>query len=87
MFLYSLGILSSSTISTDIGLLAMLNASEADYRKVTSAIRDADGAAADMADTMLDNLSGSITKLQSAWEGLKLKLGERLSPYTTGSKA
>ena len=63
------------------GLLAMLNASEADYRKVTTAIRDADGAAADMADTMLDNLSGSITKLQSAWEGLKLKLGERLSPY------
>ena len=63
------------------GLLAMLNATEADYRKVTNAIQDADGAAQNMADTMLDNLSGSITKLQSAWEGLKLKLGERLSPY------
>lgn len=63
------------------GLLAMLNASEADYRKVTAAIQDADGAAEKMADTMMDNLQGSITKLQSAWDGLKIKLGERISPY------
>jgi len=37
-------------------------------------LRGADGAAQDMADTMLDNLSGDITKAQSAWEGFILSL-------------
>lgn len=63
------------------GLLAMLNATEADYAKVTEAIKNADGAAHEMSETMQDNLQGAITKLQSAWEGLKLKLGERIAPY------
>jgi len=35
---------------------------------------DAEGAAQQMADTMLDNLSGDITKAQSAWEGFILSL-------------
>lgn len=63
------------------GLLAILNASEADYNKLKVAINGADGAAARMADTMLDNLQGSLTLLQSAVDGAKLRLGERLSPY------
>lgn len=63
------------------GLLAILNASEADYNKLKTAINGADGAAAQMADTMLDNQQGSLTLLQSAVDGAKLRLGERLSPY------
>lgn len=63
------------------GLLAVLNASEEDYNKLADAINNADGAAASMADTMLDNLQGSLTLLQSAVDGAKTRLGERLSPY------
>ena len=63
------------------GLLAVLNASEEDYKKLQDAIENADGAAASMADTMMDNLQGSITLLQSAVDGVKISFGERLSPY------
>lgn len=63
------------------GLLAILNATEEDYNKLTEAVNNADGAAGKMADTMLDNLTGSMTLLQSAADGVKLSLGERLKPY------
>lgn len=63
------------------GLLAILNASEEDYNKLADAINNADGAAANMSETMLDNLQGSITLLQSAVDGVKISFGERLSPY------
>lgn len=63
------------------GLLAILNASEEDYNKLADAINNADGAAAGMSETMLDNLQGSITLLQSAVDGVKISSGERLSPY------
>ena len=38
------------------GMLAIINASEEDYNKLSDAIYNADGAAQDMSDTMLDNL-------------------------------
>lgn len=63
------------------GLLAILNTSTEDYEKLTEAIYHADGAAAEMSNTMLNNLSGSITLLQSAIDGVKISFGERLSPY------
>lgn len=66
------------------GLLAMLEAEEKDYQKLTDAISNADGAAAMMAETMMDNLQGSITFLQSAVDGVKISFGERLSPYVRG---
>ena len=63
------------------GLLAILNASEADYNKLASAIDNAAGASERMADTQLDNLSGSITLLQSAVDGVKISFGSRLNHY------
>ena len=63
------------------GLLAILNASEEDYNKLADAINNADGVAANMSETMMDNLQGSITLLQSAVDGVKISFGERLSPY------
>ena len=63
------------------GLLAILNASEEDYNKLADAINNADGAAKGMSETMMDNLQGSITLLQSAVDGVKISFGERLSPY------
>lgn len=63
------------------GLLAILNASEEDYNALAESIYNADGAAQEMSETMLDNLQGSLTLLQSAVDGVKLSLGSRLSPY------
>lgn len=63
------------------GMLAIINASEADYKKLADAVYEADGASKEMADTMLDNLQGSLTLLQSAADGVKIALGERVSPY------
>lgn len=63
------------------GMLAIINASEEDYNKLAKAVDNADGAAQEMADTMLDNLAGSMTLLQSAADGVKLSIGERLKPY------
>lgn len=66
------------------GLLSILNASEEDYNKLAEAVNNADGAAQAMSDTMLDNLQGSITLLQSAVDGVKISFGERLAPYVRG---
>lgn len=63
------------------GMLAIINASDSDYAKLTDAIYDADGAAKQMADTMLNNLSGQLTLLKSALEGLAIQFGEILMPY------
>lgn len=63
------------------GMLAVINASDSDYEKLTSTIYGADGAAQQMADTMLDNLSGQLTLLKSALEGLAIQFGEILMPY------
>lgn len=52
------------------GMLAIVNASESDYAKLTDAISKADGAAKEMAETKLDNLQGSVTLLKSSAEGL-----------------
>lgn len=66
------------------GMLAIVNATEKDYNKLADAVSHADGASARMAGTMLDNLKGSLTLLQSAADGVKLSAGERLSPYIRG---
>lgn len=62
------------------GMLAIINASDSDYAKLTNAIYNADGAAQQMADTMLNNLSGQLTLLKSALEGLAIQFGEILMP-------
>ena len=41
---------------------------------LTMQLNEAEGAANQMAETMLDNLAGDITKAQSAWEGFILSL-------------
>ncbi len=63
------------------GMLAIINASEEDYNKLAESIANADGAAQKMSETMLDNMQGSFTLLQSAVDGVKIRLGERLAPY------
>lgn len=56
------------------GMLAIVNASEQDYGKLTAAINESSGAAEEMAGIMNDNLGGDIKEMNSALEELKLKI-------------
>lgn len=60
--------------------LAIMNAAPEDVEKLTVAIENCDGAAEQMATTMLDNLGGDMTILQSQLEGVQLSLYEKLEP-------
>ena len=53
---------------------ALLNAVGEDWDKIGASILDADGAAEQMANTQLDNLSGDVTLFQSALEGLRISI-------------
>ncbi|MDE5763743.1 MAG: phage tail tape measure protein [Ruminococcus sp.] len=66
------------------GMLAIINASDEDYQKLTESIYGCDGAAKDMADTMQDNLEGDLTKLKSKFEGVQIAVSEKLTPALRG---
>ena len=66
------------------GLLAIVNASEGDFKKLAGAIDSSTGAAKRMADVKLDNYAGSVTLLESAWDGLKITVGEKFTPILRG---
>lgn len=61
------------------GLLAIANASDADFEKLTKAIDGAAGSAEKMAQVKLDNLKGDVTILQSALEGLSITAFDGMS--------
>ena len=48
------------------GLLAILNATDADYQSLTASINNCTGAAKRMADIKMDNLRGQLTLMDSA---------------------
>lgn len=56
------------------GFLAIVNSSDEDFNKLTKAIANSNGAAQNMSDIMQNNLTGSITKLKSASEGVAISL-------------
>ncbi len=60
------------------GLLAIVNASEKDYKKLTDSINNASGAAKRMANIRMDNLQGDVTIFQSALEGKGIELYEEI---------
>ncbi len=66
------------------GLLAIVNAAPEDFDKLTKAVEDSNGAATDMANTMLDTLGGDMTVLQSQLEGVRLEIYEELEPTLRG---
>lgn len=63
------------------GLLTIVNASVADFDKLTEAINGSSGSAEAMAAKMLDNLKGQLTLLKSAVEGIAITIGDKLLPY------
>ncbi len=62
------------------GMLSVINASPADYEKLSGAINNCDGKAKEMADTMNNNTKGSITALKSAIEGLMIQGFDAMKP-------
>lgn len=62
------------------GLLAILNATDEDYASLTNNINNCTGAAQRMAAVKLDNMNGQLTIMKSAWDGLKISLGEQFTP-------
>lgn len=56
------------------GILAIANASDEDFEKLTEAIYGSAGAAEKMAEIRLDNLKGDLTIMRSAAEGFGIEL-------------
>ena len=65
------------------GLLAIVNASDRDYQKLTDSINNCSGAAESMAETMQDNLEGQLTILGSTAESLALEIYESVKGSLT----
>ena len=62
------------------GFLALMNSSQPDIDKLSSAIENCDGASESMAETMQDNLNGQLTILKSQLEELAISFGDILMP-------
>ena len=65
------------------GMLSIINASDADFDKLTKAIDNSNGAAKQMAEKRLQGLNGQLTLLKSAIEGVQIAVGEALLPPLT----
>lgn len=63
---------------------ALLGTTTDRWDELTSAIEDSENAAANMADTQLDNLAGDITLFKSALEGAEVVISDSLSPTLRG---
>lgn len=63
------------------GLLSLLNLTEEEYDAIADSMENANGVARETADIMLNNLSGQVTILKSALEGLAIQFGEVILPY------
>lgn len=66
------------------GLLAILNATDADYASLTNSINNCTGAAQRMANVKLDDINGQLTLMKSAWDALKTTIGEQFIPEMRG---
>ena len=63
------------------GLLAIVNASNEDFQKLTDEINNANGAAEDMASVMMDNTAGAVEQLKGVLESAGILIGEKFTPY------
>ena len=69
------------------GMLAIVNASNDDFQKLSNSINNSKGAAERMAKIKLNNFEGKVTLLKSALEGLQIAIGNTLLPtFTAGAE-
>lgn len=66
------------------GLLAIANASDEDFNKLTEAINNSAGAAQEMAAVKLDNLQGDIENLMGGLETMGIMIYDTLQPSLRG---
>lgn len=84
------GVTKSQAISSIFGRTAMagwaavVNASEADFQKLSKAIEESEGAAKRIADMKLDTISGQWELLKSAIDEVRISVGQKLGPMTRG---
>lgn len=62
------------------GALAVINASDEDYKKLTKSIDSSNGASKRMANEMEGGIGGAMRKMKSAIESLAISLGDALAP-------
>lgn len=62
------------------GLLAIVNASNEDWDKLTNSIANCSGAAEEMSGIQLDTYTGQVKLVESAMEGLQIAVGDKLTP-------
>lgn len=62
------------------GLMAIVNASDEDFDKLTAAIDNSNGSAQGMADIMSDTLEGRVAEMKSRIQELGIQIGEKLIP-------
>lgn len=63
------------------GALAIINASDEDYKKLTKSIDNSTGASKRMSDEMEGGIGGSIRKMKSAIESMAISIGDVLAPH------
>lgn len=62
------------------GMLALVNRGSSELESMTKSFKECDGAAAEMAETMLDNTAGSLESLSGSFESAGIAIQEALSP-------
>lgn len=62
-------------------MLAIVNASDKDWKKLSKSITDGKNACGKMYDVSQNNLNGALTILKSTVESIAINFGERLTPY------
>lgn len=65
------------------GMLALMERGPEELRALTESFEDCDGAAAEMAETMLDNTSGSVEEMMGSIETLAIRLQQVMAPAIT----
>lgn len=63
------------------GMLALVNRGSDELANMTKSFEECDGAASEMADTMLDNTSGSLESLSGSLESAGIAIQRELAPY------
>lgn len=62
------------------GMLALVNRGSSELESMTKSFKECDGAAAEMAETMLDNTAGSLESLSGSFESAGIAIQKALSP-------
>ena len=65
------------------GMLAIIDASEEDFEKLTRATREYNGVATEMAEIKLQNLTGQLKEMRSKMEAAGIEMAETLIPMAS----